>query len=221
MPRYAMGRWDDAGEQADAFLAEIESGRPHYLASQVYSCRALIRLGRGETDGSLADAERALAAGKRAQDKQALLPTLARVAHIRRELGDRAGANLPANEFLSALEAGHVGFALSSAHELSWTLAALGRGGELVAALAGQTDCWARAAVAYAEGDPVRAAEICAESGAVAEEAYARLTAARLSAEQGRHLQADEQLRRALAFYRTVGATRYVREGEALMAASA
>jgi class 3 adenylate cyclase len=37
----------------------------------------------------------------------------------------------------------------------------------------------------------------------------------------GRRAEADEQLRRALAFYRLVGATRYVREGEALLAASA
>jgi hypothetical protein len=44
--------------------------------------------------------------------------------------------------------------------------------------------------------------------------------AAQLVAE-GRRAEADEQLRRALAFYRSVGATRYVREGEALLAASA
>ncbi len=32
---------------------------------------------------------------------------------------------------------------------------------------------------------------------------------------------ADEQLRRALAFWRAVGATRYVREGEELLAKTA
>ena len=36
-----------------------------------------------------------------------------------------------------------------------------------------------------------------------------------------RRAEADEQLRPALAFYRGLGATRYVREGEALLAASA
>jgi hypothetical protein len=39
--------------------------------------------------------------------------------------------------------------------------------------------------------------------------------------EQGRRAEADEHLHRALAFYRSVGATRYVREGESLLAASA
>jgi class 3 adenylate cyclase len=47
------------------------------------------------------------------------------------------------------------------------------------------------------------------------------LRAARELVSAGRRAEADEQLRRALAFYRMVGATRYVREGEALLAASA
>jgi len=39
--------------------------------------------------------------------------------------------------------------------------------------------------------------------------------------EEGRRAEADEHLRRALAFYRSVRATRYIREGETLLAASA
>ena len=52
-------------------------------------------------------------------------------------------------------------------------------------------------------------------------EACCRLCAAEAYVAQGRRAEADEQLRPALAFYRSVGATRYVREGEALLAASA
>jgi hypothetical protein len=37
----------------------------------------------------------------------------------------------------------------------------------------------------------------------------------------GKRAEADRELRSALAFYRSVGATRFVREGEALLAASA
>jgi hypothetical protein len=40
-------------------------------------------------------------------------------------------------------------------------------------------------------------------------------------AAQGRRSEVDEQLRPALAFYRSVGATRYVRDGERLLAATA
>jgi hypothetical protein len=106
---------------------------------------------------------------------------------------------------------------------LAWTLSALGRGQELVGALpvreAGIP--WGRAASLFVSGDPRGAAEICASMGAVAEEARARLAAATLLVEQGRRAEADFELQRALAFYRSVGATRYVREGEALLAASA
>jgi hypothetical protein len=37
----------------------------------------------------------------------------------------------------------------------------------------------------------------------------------------GRRAEADAQLQRALAYWRSVGATRYIREGEALFAATA
>jgi hypothetical protein len=38
---------------------------------------------------------------------------------------------------------------------------------------------------------------------------------------EGRRAEADAELKRSLAFWRSVGATAYVREGEALLAASA
>jgi hypothetical protein len=52
-------------------------------------------------------------------------------------------------------------------------------------------------------------------------EAFYRLRAAERLVGEGRRAEADEQLRPALAFYRSVRAARYVREGEALLAASA
>ena len=66
-----------------------------------------------------------------------------------------------------------------------------------------------------------RYGEILAQMDAPAFEAFYRLRAAEAFVGEGRRAEADEQLRRALAFYRGVGATRYVREGEALLAASA
>ena len=51
--------------------------------------------------------------------------------------------------------------------------------------------------------------------GARPDEAFARLRAAEAMAAAGRRPEADVQLERALAFYRSVGATVYVREAEA------
>jgi hypothetical protein len=43
----------------------------------------------------------------------------------------------------------------------------------------------------------------------------------RRSSSSNRRVEAEVELQRALSFYRSVGATRYIREGEALFAASA
>jgi hypothetical protein len=59
------------------------------------------------------------------------------------------------------------------------------------------------------------------EIGAATQAAFLRLRAAEQLVHEGRRAEADDQLSRALAFYRSVGATRYIREGEALLAASA
>jgi hypothetical protein len=74
--------------------------------------------------------------------------------------------------------------------------------------------------MAIARGDLVGAADILQASGAAALEAHARLRAAGRLTADGRHAEAEEQLQRALAYYRSVGATRYIREGERLLAAA-
>jgi hypothetical protein len=53
------------------------------------------------------------------------------------------------------------------------------------------------------------------------EEAYVSLRAAEQFASAGRDSEAQPLLERALAFYRAVGASSYVRRGEALLPASA
>ena len=143
-------------------------------------------------------------------------------AHIAQELGRGQGA--PSVEpFVEALKTGGgLGFALASVHELAWTLTPLGRGEELADALdrfGGNP--WARAGRAFALGDPVGAADVLGAIGALSSEAYCRLAAARSMVEEGRRAEADAQLVAALGFFRSVGATRYVRVGESLLAASA
>jgi hypothetical protein len=71
---------------------------------------------------------------------------------------------------------------------------------------------------AYVAGGSVQAADILARVGARIDEADARVRAAEALIGDGRPEGADEQLERALAFYRRVGAIRYIREGEALLA---
>jgi hypothetical protein len=220
---YSLGNWDGGVALADSFIAEVEAGSPHYLAPQAYIARALVHIGRGEDGTVLADAEQALTLARRAKDPQIVYIALAGAAHAYRELGDSETAARLAEEFETAIASpGGIGFSMVWVHVLSWTSAATGRGPELAAALLPYAEIpWARAGIAFAEGRPAEAADVCAEMGAVTDEAYARLAAARAFAAVGNRAEADAQLRPALTFYRSVGATRYVREAESLLAASA
>src|SRR6185437_9585688 len=105
----------------------------------------------------------------------------------------------------------------------AWAARALDRGGELAESLARHEHPtrWMTAGLHVVRDELVEAAEVCASMPCRPDEAYARLRAAERFVEQGRRREADEQLARALAFYRSVGASRYVAEGEALLAATA
>jgi len=70
--RYYIGDWDAATSLLDAYLAEVESGSPHYMESVARSARAQIRYARGDTAGALEDGERSITSGRAAQDPQAL-----------------------------------------------------------------------------------------------------------------------------------------------------
>ncbi|MDX6503266.1 MAG: hypothetical protein QOE29_391 [Gaiellaceae bacterium] len=219
---YALGAWDSALKKADAFIAEVEGGLPHYLAADTYGRRALMRLGRDQAQLARDDAEQGVVLARRIVDPQALLPALARLAHVYCELGEREAAAPLVDEYLALFVAGgRFGHALSSVHLISWSMADLGRGDELLALPDWQPSPWVDAGLAFAAGDPRRAAEICAQMGTVTDEAYARLAAAKSLLEQGRRAEGLEELDRAVAFYRSVGATRYVREGESLRAEAA
>ena len=69
----------------------------------------------------------------------------------------------------------------------------------------------------FLRGDVVRAAEILHEIGDAELESMARLRAARRLVAEGRRAEANEQLQRSLAFYRSVEATRYIRQAEELL----
>lgn len=108
--------------------------------------------------------------------------------------------------------------------DLAWLLVAYGRGAELLTVLDRRNDRptpWLEGARAAAGGDFARAADVFGGIGARPYEARARLHAARAFGEAGRGAEAERELRSALAFYRSVGATRRVREAEALLPASA
>jgi class 3 adenylate cyclase len=216
---YALGNWDAAYAGAGNFLAVVEAGSPHYLAADCYMIRSGIRLGRDDASGAVVDAERSLELARVAKDHQILYPALANAGQIFLETGDSARAGALADELLEYLRTpASTLIVADTLHALVWTVFKLGRTADLSGvALEGDVP-WVRAARAFASGDFQGSADIYAAMGAVTDEARDRVLLAGSLIEESRGAEADVELQRALTFYRSVGATRYIREGEALFA---
>jgi class 3 adenylate cyclase len=209
---YWSGRWDGS-RQADAFLAEVESGNPH-LTGEICCryVRAQIRLARDDVAGALADGARAVG-NAREYPAWGILPfALAAHARVLLAAGRLCEAGGLVTEALGGWgTSGPSGYPYAGPH-LAVALVELGRGEELspVVALSPRPSVWLDAANAFASGDYVRAAHLYAAIGSLPDEAYARLRSGK-----------EPEVRRALDFYRSVGAARYIREGEAMLAKTA
>jgi class 3 adenylate cyclase/predicted ATPase len=216
------GRWEESVARADTFIGEVDAGQPHYMEAAVRDARAMIRLARGDHASALEDSEYVIGIAGEAKDPQVVHPALAIQSRILLEAGRTVDAARFADELLGLLALGKTGFISYWGVSLAVVLAALGRAEELEPAIAGRTDTrWQRAALAYAAGDLERSAELLDEMGAVVDAAYARMRAAEALAEGGRQAEADAQIQQALAVFRSVGATAWVNEAQALFAASA
>jgi tetratricopeptide (TPR) repeat protein len=211
---YYIGDWDAAIHVLDGYLAEVESGSPHYLESIVRHARAQIRYARGDTAGALDDGERSVASGRAAQDPQSLAVLITHARLLIAEGRNEEAVTL-ANE---SLQTGFLPY--NVVYDAAWVVQELGPE-SLSVPLPETHEPWRSVVNALVQGDLVGVADQLGDLGLRPDEAHTRLRAARELVSAGRRAEADEQLRRALAFYRMVGATRYVREGEALLAASA
>jgi class 3 adenylate cyclase/tetratricopeptide (TPR) repeat protein len=212
-----LGRWDEALPLADAFIAETEKA-PFYLECPVRQVRSWIRLGRGDVQGALEDADRALELARELKDPQVLDPAYVTRARALLEADRRADADAALDEFMAA--GAHLGDAWSRG--IGLLMLRMGRAEEfLEAAKTGSPTPWLHAGVAEAFGRFEEAIRIYAEMGARADEARVRLAAAEAAAAEGRRGDAERHVALALEFYRSVGAVAYARRAESLLASSA
>jgi len=218
---FELGNWDKCACAADEFLAESAALGPHYYDTYIRCFRSWMRLARGDTEGALKDQRESLISGRRAKDPQALCPALAVSAYVLAAVGRADEAQPVLAELFAAGPADLSGICESSAN---CVLAAeiLGRRDEARQWLGTRHDSpWFVAARALADQEFVAAAESLDSMGAARSAALTRLHAAQELASTGRRTEADDQLRQALSFFRSVGAARFIREAEALLAASA
>jgi hypothetical protein len=99
-----------------------------------------------------------------------------------------------------------------------WLFLKLGLQDGLLSALErARPTAWRDAARVAVAGHLVVAADSYEAIGSLPDEAFARLFATPALVKRGRHEDANEQLEKALTFYSSVGATRYIREAEAAL----
>jgi tetratricopeptide (TPR) repeat protein len=216
---YWSGNWDDALRLTDEAIASEHEDNSEVRPRTV---RCQIRLARGRIEEARVDAAEALAGGRRSEELQQLHTALATYARASLAAGDQPSA-------LQAFEELVERFVADGSQQLSASLpdfvavaVDLDRTGAFLRAIAalGKQTPWIEAARAYAEGHFGSAAATYGRIGSAPDAAYAYLRAAKALVEAGRGPEADAPLREALAFYRSVGAARYMREGEALLAAA-
>jgi tetratricopeptide (TPR) repeat protein len=211
-PLWSEGRWDDVVERATAFIDSL-GGEAHYQAASSYMHRGRIQAARGEDAAAAEDAARTLEVARPVGDPQLTGSTLLGVAFIYMTIGDRKRAEELFDESLDYMGGlGDLGWLAVELHDLAWVAQKLGRGDELLAAVEDEhlETPWLLAARAIAAGDYARASDVFGEMGDVSLEAFYRLQSG-----------VEHEVRAALDFYRRVRASRYIREGEALLAASA
>ena len=205
---YWRGEWDETVRLAESFIAAAESGTEHYLAGQAYYQRGVIRLARGEP-GAVEDVERALELAEAAHDPQVVYPTRLVAGYVFLTVGRTERARQLLSD-VADLAVGGIALPFGFG-ELAWLAFDLDARESLLRALADvHSTPWVEAARAIASGEPVRAAAIYERMGARPEAAYTRMRSGE-----------PADVERALAFYRSVGATRYIHECEQLLAATA
>jgi tetratricopeptide (TPR) repeat protein len=210
-----MGRWESAERRARAFLAASgEEG--HYMDSNALMALSMVELARDRTDVALRNADEAVATGRRLRDPQVMTPALAGGAFVHAELGETASASALLQEldpglYIAAIPTAFFAAArLELADEFRASTREFWRGTP-----------WDRAGDAVLDGRWTEAAHAYAEIGADPFAALAALRAAESYAAQGERAEANEYLARSLQFWRSIGASRFIREAETLLAKSA
>jgi hypothetical protein len=198
------GRWNTAEQRARAFL-EASGAEGHYMDNIALGALSISGLARDQLDDALRDADQAIASGRKVRDPQALVPALATAAFVYAEVADtgRATALLEDLEPVAYIASLPMAF---------FAAARLGLAEEFRAATSAflRDTPWDRAAHAVLDGRWPDAAREYAEMGAAGFAAFADLRAAD-----------SHSVARSLQFWRSIGATRFIGEAEALLAKSA
>ena len=216
-----LGMFDELEAGIERILAEDPAAGP---AGTARSFRAWRRVARDDLEGAQEDSAFALEVARRADEPQALLPTLNARAYVLEVVGEHDEARrlmLEVTERMRPLKDGGLPFQGSGAI-VDARLRILGRESEreLLTGWRHET-AWIVAARAFLEEDFDRAISLYDEIGSLTDVALVQLRAAQKLVATRQRSEAQVHLRSAMSFYRSRRATRFIREAETLLAATA
>jgi len=202
--QYHLGEWRGAEETLARFRGLVSTTTAgHLLEITDTWVSALIATARDSPDArELWDTF--LEQGRARKDPQVLGPALATNARFLLGEGRKPEAGALIDELLEITEHYYVVFI-----DLGWALHDLDRPDDMPEDV-GYQGVWGEAGYLIARGQIDAALEALAATALKTEEMYARLRTGR-----------ETNVRQALDFYRSVGAARYIQEGEAMLAATA
>jgi hypothetical protein len=219
---YWSGDWDAALDAFTSLDRWVSENGPHYMQAPAHGTRGSIRAARGDAAGAAEDTENALEFGRRSGEPQVLFPALGVAALVEAMLGGGDASRRV------ALLVGELAGAAAGPVEAGFWAPLVA----LAAALTGQPQRlsvlelrgpsrWLAAAVMIADARYADAADELADIGGRPEEALARLLAARALIHEGNRAEGEAQLRRAVAFWTEVRATRLLGLADDLTARTA
>lgn len=215
---WMLGRWNAALEGAEDFIARCEAGFPHANEWHVRYIRGAIRAARGDLAGAARDHSQALALARETADPVHVVEALAHSAADAVERGDLVEARGNVAELIPLVRARPLNAALAV---IAPHATRLGMAEDLRAAVeeapGPKPERWLAAVRRSLDGDLRGTADLFAAIGSPTWEARTRLLAGEQLLEEGRREEGEAEVRRALAFYESVGATRYVAWARALL----
>ena len=216
---FELGEWNGSAVGAEELVAESEQAlAPHYMDTWVRLTRARLRLARDHVRGAIEDQADGLAAARLAKDPQVLFPALAESACLLSGSGHREQGEKLLDEILGNDPRRIRDLMAGAFLDLALAADRLGRTVETKQWIAASGESrWSRAACALLDHDFDQALAVLEDMGAVRGMNLARLWAARVFAEGGRHAEAAAMLQPALEFFHSVGAKRFIQEAEALI----
>lgn len=202
---YYSGEWDRALAGTNSAVEAFEAGSPQYLESNIRWTRALIHHARGHEATAFGDVLLSVDRARETQDPQVVASALAVRLHLAIETAQMDDAAEVAREILAGPARHGV---RPPAVDLARAAELLGNADDVRAWVEriAYDSRWTEAALAILDGALGRAADVFFQIGSLPDEALARL-----------RTREPENVRRALAFYRSVGATRYIVECEELL----